>query len=127
MPVTIAFALSLAAVAAILMPGRVDVVTPRATAPRAPGAIGQPRDGAQRAVDRRIERQVRKAMQDDPFLAVAAPRVKATSRRGVVRLVGRVPTAKERRSIAFKAGQTAGVGRVDDRMTVGNGVESAER
>ena len=51
--------------------------------------------------------------------------VKVTSIRGVVRLVGRVRTDKERSSMAFKVGQTAGVGAIDDRVTVGNGVEGA--
>jgi osmotically-inducible protein OsmY len=51
--------------------------------------------------------------------------VKVKSRRGVVRIVGRVRTAKERSSIAFKAEQTAGVGHVDDRITIGDGIEEA--
>jgi len=67
----------------------------------------------------------RKAIRADSFLAVAAPVVKVTSNRGVVRLVGRVRTSKERSSIAFKAGQLAGVEGIDDRVTIGNGVEGA--
>ena len=73
--------------------------------------------------DRVIARRVRGAIRADPFLARATPAVKVSSNRGVVRLVGQVRTDKERSSIAFKAGQTAGVGRIDDRVTIGKGVE----
>ena len=70
-----------------------------------------------------IVRRVRGAIRADTFLARATPAVKVTSKRGVVRLVGQVRTDKERSSIAFKAGQIAGVDRIDDRITIGNGVE----
>ena len=72
-----------------------------------------------------IARRVRGAIRADSFLALATPAVRVTSNRGVVRLVGQVPTVKERSSIAFKAGQTAGVGGIDDRVTIGNGVQGA--
>lgn len=91
-----------------------------------PSALGAPRvlegdrlSNARRAADRVIERQVRRAIQADPFLALVAPRVQVTTRHGVVRLEGRVRTLKERSSIAFKAGQNAWRGRVDNRLTVG--------
>jgi len=69
-------------------------------------------------------RRVRSAIRADPFLAAAAPAVRVTSKRGVVRLVGWVRTDKERSSIAFKAGQVAGVEAIDDRVSIGNGVEA---
>jgi osmotically-inducible protein OsmY len=124
-PATAAIVLSLSMLSGALAPRRVETAS-KTTAPRAPGALGgEPWGGGQRASDRVIERRVRGAIRADPFLALAAPRVKVTSRRGVVRLVGRVRTAKERSSIAFKAGQNARAGRVDDRVTIGDGVEAA--
>jgi osmotically-inducible protein OsmY len=45
--------------------------------------------------------------------------VTVTAKRGVMRLVGRVPSEKERSSIGFKAGQVVGVKRIEDRVTVG--------
>jgi osmotically-inducible protein OsmY len=105
---------------------RVEVVTSKTTAVPASAELGgEPGGGGQRAADRVIERRLRAAIRADPFLALAAPRVKVTSRRGIVRLLGRVGTAKERSSIAFKAGQNAQVGRVDDRVTIGDGDEQA--
>jgi osmotically-inducible protein OsmY len=87
------------------------------------GALAsEPAGRGQRATDRVIERRVRREIRGDPFLALAAPRVKVTSRRGVVRLVGRVRTTKERSSIAFKAGQNAWAGQVDDRVTLDDGL-----
>ncbi len=116
--------LLLSMVSAALVPLRVEAVASRTTAPSAPGGLGsEPWDRGQRAADRMIERNLRGAIRADPFLAEAAPRVKVTSRRGVVRLLGRVRTAKERSSIAFKAGQNVRVDRVDDRLTIGDGVE----
>jgi osmotically-inducible protein OsmY len=118
----------LSMVSGILALHRVEAVAAKTTAIRAPGAPDtEPWGRGQRAADRVIERRVRRAIRADPFLALAAPRVKVTSRHGVVRLVGRVRTAKERSSIAFKAGQSTQVGRVDDRVTIGDGVEQAAR
>ena len=100
-----------------------DAETPALGAPRA--LDREPWGEGQRVADRAIERQVRRAIRADASLASAAPRVKVTSRRGVVRLSGRVRTAKERSSIAFKAGQVVQVGRIDDRVTIGNAIEGA--
>ncbi len=119
-PTTVALLLSLSEGA--LSPGRVEAVPPETMAHRARGAPGSaPRGSFQRIADRVIARRVRGAVRADPFLALATPAVKVTSHRGVVRLVGQVRTDKERSSIAFKAGQTAGVEGVDDRVTIGNG------
>jgi hypothetical protein len=71
-----------------------------------------------------VARRVRGAIRADASLALAAPAVRVTSNRGIVRLVGRVRTDKERSSIAFKAGQIARAGDIDDRVTVGDGVEA---
>ena len=120
---TVAIVLSLSMLAGALAPRRVEAVASRTRVPRT--LASEPRDGGQRAADRVIERRVRGAIRADPFLARAAPRVRVTSRRGVIRLVGRVRTAKERSSIAFKAGQSVRIGRVDDRVTIGDGVEAA--
>ena len=117
MPATVAIALALALASGALARRRVEAVAPKTTSPRALG--GEPRGAAQRAADRVIERQIRSAIRSDPFLVLAAPAVTVTSRSGVVRLVGRVRTPKERSSIAFKAGQTARAGRIDDRVSVG--------
>jgi len=118
---TAAIVLSLSMVSGTLALRRVGVVAWESTALGAPGALDSERwrDGP-RAADRVIERQVRRAIRADPSLALVAPRVKVTSRHGVVRLVGRVRTAKERSSIAFKAGQNAWGGRVDNRVTIGD-------
>ena len=99
---TVALLLSLSVVAGTFIPRRIEA--------------------AQQAVDRALARRVRQAIRADPFLTLAAPVVKVTSHHGVVRLVGRVPTDKERSSITFKAGQIAGTRGIDDRVTVGNGV-----
>jgi osmotically-inducible protein OsmY len=116
-PATVALLLSL-----LEGPGCVEAVPSKTPAHRA--TVGSaPRGAVQRAADRVIARRVRGAIRGDPFLALAGSVVKVTSIRGVVRLVGRVRTDKERSSMAFKVGQTAGVGGIDDRVTVGNGVE----
>jgi osmotically-inducible protein OsmY len=125
MPTAAAIVLSLSMVAGAFAPSGVEAVALRTTVPRAPRVLGGEPSGGQRAVDRVIERRVRGAIRADPFLA--ASRVKVTSRRGIVRLVGRVRTAKERSSIAFKAGQSVRGGYVDDRVTIGYGVEAATR
>jgi osmotically-inducible protein OsmY len=127
-PATVALVLSLSTVGVAFAPDRLQVVASKTTAPRAPGTLGsEPWGGGQRAADRVIERRVRGAIRADPFLALAAPHVKVTSRHGVVRLVGQVRTAKERSSIAFKAGQNAPVEHVDDRVTIVGGFEGATR
>lgn len=117
-----AIVVSLSMVSGTLALRRVEVGAGESTALGAPRALdSEPwRDGP-RAADRVTERQVRRAIRADPSLALAAPRVKVTSRHGVVRLVGRVGTAKDRSSIAFKAGQSAWRGRVDNRLTIGDG------
>jgi hypothetical protein len=122
-PAAVVLVLSLGIGAGTLVPRRAEAVASSTTVPRAPRTLGSKpwRDG-QRAADRVIERRVRGSIRADPFLALAAPRVKVTSRHGVVRLVGRVRTAKEQSSILFKAGQ---FGRVDDRVTIGDGLETA--
>ena len=123
-PATVALLLSLSE--GTLGPGRVEAGSPETTAHRARGAPGSaPRGASQRIADRVIARRVRGAIRADPFLALATPVVKVTSNRRVVRLVGQVRTDKERSSIAFKATQTVGVERIDDRITIGNGVEGA--
>jgi osmotically-inducible protein OsmY len=123
MPATAAIILALSMASGTFGERRVEAVASRTTAARA-GALGrQPWDGRQRAADRVIERRAREAIRADRFLALAAPCVKVTSRHGVVRLVGRVRTAKERSSMVFKARQTTRGGGVDDRVTIGDGVE----
>jgi osmotically-inducible protein OsmY len=117
-----AIVVSLSMVSGTLALRRVEVVAGESTAFGAPRGLDRERwsDGPH-AADRVIERQVRRAIRADPSLALAASRVKVTSRHGVVRLVGRVGTAKDRSSIAFKAGQNARRGRVDNRLTIGDG------
>jgi osmotically-inducible protein OsmY len=127
-PATVALVLSLSTVGVAFASDRVQMDASKTTALRAPGALGsRPWSGGQRAADRVIERRVRGAIRADPFLALAAPHVKVTSRHGVVRLVGQVRTAKEQSSIAFKAGQNAQVEHVDDRVTIVGGFEGATR
>ena len=122
-PATVALLLSLSVVAGSFIPRRVEAVPSGTTAHRAGGVPGDgPYGAAQQALDRAIARRVRRAIRADPFLTLAAPVVKVTSDHGVVRLVGRVPTGKERSSITFKAGQIAGTKGIDDRVTIGNGV-----
>ena len=105
---------------------RAGAVASETTPHRARGAHGSgPRGTAQRAADRLLARRVRGVIRADPSLALAAPALRVTSNRGIVRLVGWVHTDKERSSIAFKAGQIARAGGIDDRVTVGNGVEAS--
>jgi osmotically-inducible protein OsmY len=119
--VTAAILLSLSMASGTLAPRRIEAVVSKTMMRREPGPLrGQAWSGGQRAVDRVIERQIRGAIRADPFLLLAAPAVKVGSRHGVVRLVGRVRTPKERSSIAFKAGQYAPPGRIDDRLSVGD-------
>jgi osmotically-inducible protein OsmY len=123
-PATVALLLSLSP--GTFGPARVEAVPPETTAHRARGVPNTtPRGASQRIADRVIARRVRGAIRADPFLARATQAVKVTSNRRVVRLVGQVRTDKERSSMAFKAGQTAGVERIDDRVTIGNGVGGA--
>ena len=126
-PAAVALLLSLSRVSGTSTP-RVEAVLSKATAHRARSTLGNgPRGAAQRAADRVLVRRVRRAIRADPFLTLAAPGVKVTSKRGVVRLVGRVRADKERSSIAFKVGQIAGIEGIDDRITIGDGVERAGR
>jgi len=127
-PATVALLLSLSRVSGTFTPGRVEAVPSNATAHRARSTLGSgPRDAAQRADDRVLARRVRGAIRADPFLTLTAPVVKVSSRRGIVRLLGRVHGDKERSSIAFKVRQIAGVGGIDDRVTIGDGVERVAR
>jgi len=127
-PATVALLLSLSTVSGTFTPGRVAEVPFKTTAHRARGALGNgPRSAVQRAADRVIARRVRGAIRADPFLTLAAPAVKVTSERGVVRLVGRVRGDKERSSVGFKAWQTVGVAGIDDRVTVGERYRAAMR
>jgi osmotically-inducible protein OsmY len=121
-PATIALLLLLSRVSGTFSPGRAAAVPYKAPAHRARGALG-PRGAAQRAADRVLVRRVRGAIRADPFLTLTAPVVKVSSRRGVVRLVGTVRGDKERSSIAFKVRQIAGLGGIDNRVTIGDGVE----
>jgi osmotically-inducible protein OsmY len=120
--VTAVIVMSLAIVSGTPARRPVEAVAAEPTALRAPRQLDSLRrsDGP-RAADRVIERQVRRAIRADPSLALAVPGVKVTSRHGVVRLVGHVRTGKDRSSIAFKAGQSAWGGRVDNRLTIGDG------
>ena len=128
MPATIALLLSLSTVSGTFTPGRVEAVPSKTAAHHARGALGSgPRSAAQRAADRVIARRVRGAVRADPFLTLAAPVVKVTSKRSVVRLVGHVRGDKEKSSISFKALQTVGVAGIDDRVTVGERYRAAVR
>ena len=121
---TVALLLSLPRVWATFTPARVEAAPAKKTAHHARNALGnEPRGAAQRAADRDIVRRVRAAIRRDPFLTRATSVVKVTSNRGIVRLVGRVNRDKERSSIAFKAEQVVGVEAIDDRVTIGDGVE----
>jgi osmotically-inducible protein OsmY len=123
-PATVALLLSLSQ--DTFSPACVEALPRETTAHRARGASGsRPRGASQRIADRVIARRVRGTIRADSFLALATPAVKVTSNRGVVRLVGQVRTDKERSSIVFKVGQTAGVEGIDDRITIGNGVKRA--
>jgi osmotically-inducible protein OsmY len=121
-PATVALLLSLSG--GTVPPGRIEAVPRETTAHRAHGAADSaPRGASQRTADRVIARRLRRAIRADSFLALATPAVKVTCHRRVLRLVGQVRTGKERSSIAFKAGQIAGVERIDDRLTIANAVE----
>ena len=124
MPVTVALLLSLSG--DTLCPSRVEALPLERTAHGARNLPGSTLRGAShRMADRVIAERVLGAIRADPFLALATQAVKVTSNRGVVRLVGQVRTDKERSSIAFKAEQIAGLGRINDRVTIGNRVEGA--
>jgi osmotically-inducible protein OsmY len=123
--VTAVIVMSLAIVSGTPARRRVDAVAAESAALPAQRTLESARpNDAPRAADRMIERQVRRAIRADPSLVLAVPRVKVTSRHGVVRLMGQVRTGKDRSSIAFKAGQSAWGGRVDNRLTIGDGASS---
>jgi osmotically-inducible protein OsmY len=126
--VFVALLLPVLGVACSLTPGCVEPVSRTTVAQRVRNA---PRGGAEvaaeRATDQGLARQVRRAIHADRGLVSAARAVAVTTDQGVVRLVGWVRTDKERSSIAFKAGQMARAGGVDDRVTVGNCVREAAR
>ena len=127
-PATVALLLALSRVSGTVTPGRVEAVPSTATAHRGRSTLGSgPLGAAQRAADRVLARRVREAIRADPFLSLTAPVVKVTSKRGVVRLVGRVRGDKERSSVVFKVRQIAGVGGIDNRVTIGDRVERAAR
>ena len=117
---TVALLLSFPGAWAASTRARIEAAPIKKPAHGARGALGkEPRGAAQRAADREIARRVRAAIRCDPFLTRATLVVKVTSKRGIVRLVGRVRRDKERSSIAFKAEQVVGVAAIDDRVTIG--------
>ena len=127
-PVFVALLLPALGVACSVTPGCVEPLYPGTTAHRvgnAPGRGGQA--ATQWAADQVLARQVRRAIRDDARLVSASRAVAVTSDHGIVRLVGWVRTDKERSSIVFKAGQMAGAGGVDDRVSVGNCAGEAAR
>jgi hypothetical protein len=127
-PLFVSLLLPVLGVACSVTPSCVEPASSETTAHRVGNA---PRGGAElaaeRTTDQGLARQVRRAIHADPGLVSAARAVAVTTDQGVVRLVGWVRTDKERSSIAFKAGQMARAGGVDDRVTVGNCVREAVR
>src|SRR5689334_14090179 len=79
-PAAVAIVLSLSMVAGAPAPRRVEAVASTTAGPRPPRALSEaaPWGDGQRAADRVIERRVRGAIRADPFLALAAPRVRVT-------------------------------------------------
>jgi osmotically-inducible protein OsmY len=75
-------------------------------------------DQSERAADRTLTQQVRRAIVSDDSLSTNAHNVKIITVDGVVTLRGPVKSPQERSSIVAKANQVAGVKRLDDQLEV---------
>jgi hyperosmotically inducible protein len=75
-------------------------------------------DQSERAADRTLTQQVRRAIVSDDSLSTDAHNVKIITVDGVVTLRGPVKSPQERSSIVAKANQVAGVKRLDDQLEV---------
>jgi osmotically-inducible protein OsmY len=70
------------------------------------------------AADRELAQKIRQAIVDDNSLSTSAHNVKIVVRDGVVVLRGPVQSEDETKSIAAKAEQIAGTGKVKNHLTV---------
>ena len=75
-------------------------------------------DQAENQNDRTITQSIRKAIVSDDALSTDAQNVKIITANGMVTLRGPVNTEQEKKSIADKAQQIAGVTRVDNQLEV---------
>lgn len=72
----------------------------------------------QNKADRLLTQQIRKAVEADKTLSMAAHNVKIISRDGTVTLKGSVKTDEEKKAIEDKATELAGAGKVTSEITV---------
>jgi len=68
--------------------------------------------------DRELAQKIRKAIVDDGSLSTYAHNVKIIVRNGVVVLKGPVQSVQERKTVAAKAEEIAGTGKVKNQLTV---------
>ena len=68
--------------------------------------------------DRELAQKIRKAIVDDGSLSTYAHNVKIIVRNGVVVLKGPVQSDQERKTVAAKAEEIAGTGKVKNQLTV---------
>jgi osmotically-inducible protein OsmY len=95
-------------------------------APAAPAIYAAPQQNKQPTADNQSNhrpdvettRQVRKALEADHSLSVAAHNVKVITKNGTVTLRGRVKSEDDRAAIKAKAEEIAGKGNVTDELTV---------
>jgi len=72
----------------------------------------------QNKADRQLTQQIRKAVEADKTLSMAAHNVTIVSRDGTVTLKGSVKTDEEKKAIEDKATELAGAGKVTSEITV---------
>jgi len=77
-----------------------------------------PTDQGGSAADRALTANIRKAIVDDDNLSTNAQNVKIVTRDGAVTLRGPVKSEDEKRAVAAKAQQIAGVKRVDNQLEI---------
>ena len=68
--------------------------------------------------DVKVTREIRQAINNDDSLSLTAKNVKVITSNGMVTLRGEVPSEREKQAIAGKAAKVAGLGNVDDGLTV---------
>ena len=86
-------------------------------ADRAKGAVTADQQ-KENAADRDLTKKIRQAVVDDKSLSTYAHNVKIVSQNGQVTLKGPVRSEQEKTTIAAKATEIAGAGKVTDEMTV---------
>jgi len=110
-----------AACSAVVLPATAQQTPPDNTkvnkADRAKGAVTADQQ-KENAADRDLTKKIRQAVMDDKSLSTYAHNVKIVAQNGHVTLKGPVRSAQEKTTIAAKATEIAGAGKVTNEITV---------